>query len=81
VTHVGYTTGYEGYGNIVVVEPEPGVEVLYAHLSAMDVQVGDEVRQGEVLGTAGCTGICYGTHLHFEVRIGGVPVDPRQFLH
>ena len=80
VIHVGYTTGFEGYGNIVDIEPEPGVQVLYAHLSAMNVQVGDEVRQGQVIATAGCTGICYGTHLHFEVRIGGVPVNPLQFL-
>lgn len=80
VIHVGYTAGFEGYGNIVDVEVAPGVETLYAHLSAMDVQVGDQVQAGETIGTAGCTGLCYGTHLHFEVRENGSPVDPRQFL-
>ncbi len=80
VIHVGYTVGFEGYGNIIDVEVAPGVEVLYAHLSAMDVQVGDRVQAGETIGTAGCTGLCYGTHLHFEVRENGTPVDPRQFL-
>ncbi|MGH3049457.1 MAG: M23 family metallopeptidase, partial [Gaiellaceae bacterium] len=68
VVHVGYTAGFEGYGQIVDVDVAPGVETLYAHLSAMDVRVGDEVKAGQRLGTAGCTGICTGTHLHFEVR-------------
>jgi murein DD-endopeptidase MepM/ murein hydrolase activator NlpD len=80
VIHVGYTTGFEGYGNIVDVEVAPGVETLYAHLSAMDVQIGDEVQEGETIATAGCTGICYGTHLHFEVRENGTPVNPLNFL-
>ena len=60
VIHVGYTAGFEGYGNIVDVEVAPGVETLYAHLSAMNVQVGDQVTEGETIGTAGCTGRCYG---------------------
>jgi murein DD-endopeptidase MepM/ murein hydrolase activator NlpD len=80
VLHVGYTTGFEGYGNIVDVEVAPGVETLYAHLSAMNVQIGDEVHEGQVLGTAGCTGLCSGTHLHFEVRVDGTPVDPLHYL-
>jgi len=80
VLHVGYTTGFEGYGNIVDVEVAPGVETLYAHLSAMRVHVGQRIEAGEVVGTAGCTGICYGTHLHFEVRRGGAPIDPLAFL-
>ena len=81
VIHVGYTTGFEGYGNIVDVVIAPGVETLYAHLSAMNVQVGDHVTEGETIATAGCTGRCSGTHLHFEVRENGTPVDPMQFLH
>jgi murein DD-endopeptidase MepM/ murein hydrolase activator NlpD len=80
VIHVGYTSGFEGYGNIVDVEVAPGVETLYAHLSAMAVHVGQTVSAGEVIGTAGCTGRCYGTHLHFEVRSNGTPVDPLPLL-
>jgi len=80
VLHVGYTTGFEGYGNIVDVEVGPGVEVLYAHLSAMHVHIGEHVHTGQLLGTAGCTGICYGTHLHFEVRVDGTPVNPLPLL-
>ncbi|HET7572026.1 MAG TPA: M23 family metallopeptidase [Gaiellaceae bacterium] len=81
VLHVGYTSGFEGYGNIVDVEIAPGVETLYAHLSAEAVHVGQHVRRGQRLGTAGCTGLCYGTHLHFEVREHGIPVNPLRFLH
>lgn len=81
VIHVGYTTGFEGYGNIVDVEVAPGVETLYAHLSAMDVHVGEFVHPGERLGTAGCTGYCSGTHLHFEVRVNGTPTNPLHYLH
>lgn len=80
VIHVGYTTGFEGYGQIVDVEIEPGVETLYAHLAAMDVRIGQFVRPGERLGTAGCTGMCTGTHLHFEVRMNGTPVNPLRYL-
>jgi murein DD-endopeptidase MepM/ murein hydrolase activator NlpD len=80
VVAVGYATGYEGYGNIVVVEVTPHVETIYAHLSSFRVHPGEHVRMGEELGIAGCTGICTGTHLHFEVREDGVAVDPRYFL-
>jgi murein DD-endopeptidase MepM/ murein hydrolase activator NlpD len=81
VIHVGYTTGFEGYGQIVDVVVRPGIETLYAHMSGERVHVGQRIHAGELLGTAGCTGICTGTHLHFEVREHGVAVDPRRFLH
>jgi len=80
VVAVGYATGFEGYGNIVLVQVTPDVVTLYAHLSAYRVHVGQIVRRGEELGTAGCTGYCTGTHLHFEVRENGVAVDPLKFL-
>jgi murein DD-endopeptidase MepM/ murein hydrolase activator NlpD len=80
VIAVGYATGFEGYGNIVLVQVTRDVVTLYAHLSAYHVHVGQAVRRGELLGTAGCTGYCTGTHLHFEVRENGVPIDPRKFL-
>jgi len=80
VVAVGYATGFEGYGNIVLVRVTPQVVTLYAHLSSYRVHVGQEVRRGELLGIAGCTGYCTGTHLHFEVRENGVAVDPRKFL-
>jgi murein DD-endopeptidase MepM/ murein hydrolase activator NlpD len=75
VERVGYATGFEGYGNIVEVRAGR-FEELYAHLSAYRVRVGQRVWAGERIATAGCTGWCTGTHLHFEVRLRGVPVSP-----
>src|SRR5436305_15298786 len=80
VVSVGHATGFEGYGNIVLVQVPPAVVTLYAHLSSMKVHPGQAVTRGELLGIAGCTGYCTGTHLHFEVRQNGVAVDPRKFL-
>ena len=50
--------------------------VIYGHMSRAAVSAGARVRRGQVLGFVGCTGICTGPHLHFEVRVAGVPVDP-----
>jgi murein DD-endopeptidase MepM/ murein hydrolase activator NlpD len=79
VMAVGETQGFEGYGNIVEVRLGDGYVALYAHLAAWQVRVGDEVAAGEHIGTAGCTGWCTGTHLHFELRHDGTPVDPLRF--
>lgn len=80
VVSVGYATGFEGYGKIVLIQITPDVVTLYAHLAAFKVHPGQEISRGELLGIAGCTGYCTGTHLHFEVRENGVAVDPRKFL-
>jgi murein DD-endopeptidase MepM/ murein hydrolase activator NlpD len=76
VTQTGYLAGFEGYGNVVVVEVDAGLEMLYAHLAHADVVPGQWVPAGATIGVAGCTGSCTGTHLHFEVRRDGVPFDP-----
>ena len=80
VVSVGETTRFEGYGNIVLIQVTPDVVTLYAHLASAKVHAGQAVAKGELLGIAGCTGYCTGTHLHFEVRENGVAVDPREFL-
>jgi murein DD-endopeptidase MepM/ murein hydrolase activator NlpD len=80
VTQSGYLNGYAGYGNVVLVEVGDGFSTLYAHLSSADVVRGQWVDEGTRLGTAGCTGSCTGTHLHFELRREGVPVDPAPYL-
>ncbi len=69
-----------GYGNYVIVRHADGSETLYAHLSRIYVSLGQQVGQGEAIGAVGCTGWCTGPHLHFEVRIGGVAVDPLPYL-
>ncbi|MBA2463079.1 MAG: M23 family metallopeptidase [Actinobacteria bacterium] len=80
VTATGYLAGYSGYGNVVTVDVGDGYSVLYAHLAASNVRVGQWLDQGEPLGIAGCTGSCTGTHLHFELRRDAVPVDPAPFM-
>ena len=73
---VGRPRGWSGYGNVVVVRSNRNTTELYAHLSGYRVKKDQRVRIGQRLGTAGCTGRCTGTHLHFEVRRGGHPVNP-----
>ena len=80
VQRTGYASGYEGYGNIVLLDLPGPYTALYAHLSAVRVKPGQRLRKGQPLGLAGCTGSCSGTHLHFEIARDGVPVDPLQFL-
>ena len=71
---------YGGYGRAVVIDHGGGMATLYAHQSSIAVSVGEVVTRGEVIGYVGCTGSCTGPHLHFEVRLSGVPVDPMQYL-
>jgi murein DD-endopeptidase MepM/ murein hydrolase activator NlpD len=80
VVAAGYADGYAGYGNVVVLDLPGPYTALYAHLSSVGVQPGQRVRKGQRLGLAGCTGSCSGTHLHFEVKRRGTPVDPLPFL-
>jgi septal ring factor EnvC (AmiA/AmiB activator) len=69
-----------GYGQLVVVDHGGGVATAYAHMSTMAAGGGQSVAQGQVIGYVGCTGHCYGSHLHFEVRVGGAAVDPLRYL-
>lgn len=70
----------DGYGYYVIVSHSGGFSTVYAHLSAIYVSIGESVGTGETLGASGCSGICTGPHLHFEIRIGGVAVDPMGYL-
>jgi murein DD-endopeptidase MepM/ murein hydrolase activator NlpD len=67
-------------GNTVVIEHLPGVFSLYYHLDTIDVTEDAMVRTGTPLGTVGSTGLSTGPHLHWELRISAVPVDPQPFL-
>jgi murein DD-endopeptidase MepM/ murein hydrolase activator NlpD len=69
-----------GYGNFTCVDHGGGLQTCYAHQSSFAVSSGQSVSQGQVIGYVGCTGHCYGDHLHFEVRVGGVPTDPLGYL-
>jgi murein DD-endopeptidase MepM/ murein hydrolase activator NlpD len=70
----------QGYGKRVVLEHGNGMRTWYAHLSKFSVVPGQEIRRGEILGYSGSTGRSTGPHLHFEVRVGGSPVNPYSYL-
>jgi murein DD-endopeptidase MepM/ murein hydrolase activator NlpD len=65
-----------GYGNLIVIQHQDGVETRYAHLAATGVREGDSVAAGQVIGRVGSTGRSTGPHLHFEVLVDGARVDP-----
>ena len=76
----GYENGYEGYGKIIVLNLPGPYTALYAHLSTVGSGTVSAFARAQLIGQAGCTGSCSGTHLHFEVRRSGVPIDPMLFL-
>jgi murein DD-endopeptidase MepM/ murein hydrolase activator NlpD len=65
-----------GYGNIVILKHHNNQETAYAHLSRVDVRVGQSVSQSQTLGAVGSTGWATGPHLHFEFRVNGEYHDP-----
>jgi murein DD-endopeptidase MepM/ murein hydrolase activator NlpD len=78
VYHAEHTGG--GYGKLVVIDHGNGMRTWYAHLSRFGVVQGQEIRKGEILGYSGATGRVTSPHLHFEVRMGGSPVNPHPYL-
>jgi murein DD-endopeptidase MepM/ murein hydrolase activator NlpD len=75
-----YAGWMDGYGNLVFIDHGRGISTGYAHQSSIAVSNGQSVTQGQVIGYVGCTGHCFGPHLHFEVRVNGSPVDPLGYL-
>ena len=69
-----------GYGNCVVIDHGDGLSTVYAHMSAFNVSTGDEIKAGDQIGEVGSTGNSTGPHLHLEVRLGGRPTDPMEWL-
>ena len=68
-----------GYGNYTCIDHGGGLATCYAHQSSFAITSGS-VEQGDVIGYVGCTGHCFGDHLHFEVRVNGAAVDPMGYL-
>jgi murein DD-endopeptidase MepM/ murein hydrolase activator NlpD len=75
-----YAGWMSGYGNLVVVDHGGGFATAYGHMSTIASSPGQNVAQGQLLGYVGCTGHCFGSHLHFEVRVNGQAVDPLGYL-
>jgi murein DD-endopeptidase MepM/ murein hydrolase activator NlpD len=77
VTYAGWMGGY---GNVVIIQHSGSFTTTYAHQSRIASHVGQPVAQGQLIGYVGCTGHCFGDHVHFETRINGSAVDPMQYL-
>ncbi len=77
---VTYAGRLGGYGKIIKIRHDFGFETRYAHLSRIRVEVGERVSRGERIGDMGNTGRSTGTHLHYEVLVGGKPTDPMKYI-
>ena len=77
VTEAGWSSGY---GRMVVIRHDFGIETRYAHLSKMRVKVGQRVSRGDRIGDMGASGRVTGVHLHYEVRVNGAPVNPMTYI-
>lgn len=87
--HVGVQASNDGkvvyaaplgiYGNCIVVDHGYGLQTIYGHLSRIDVHVGDMVKQGQVMGLSGMTGMAGGDHIHFAMQLDGVQIDPKEW--
>lgn len=69
-----------GYGKHVIVDHGHGITSIYGHLSEIRATPGQEVKPGDIIGLEGSTGTSTGPHLHFEIRVSGLPVNPRIFM-
>ncbi|PYF12819.1 murein DD-endopeptidase MepM/ murein hydrolase activator NlpD [Rhodobacter viridis] len=77
VTDAGWENGY---GQVIKLRHKFGVSTVYGHLSKIRVKVGQKVSRGDVIGDSGNTGRSTGPHLHYEIRIGGAPINPMTFI-
>ena len=77
VSHASWSSGY---GRLIKIRHEFGIETRYAHLNAMDVTVGQRVSRGQRIGAMGNSGRSTGPHLHYEVRVGGEPINPMIYI-
>jgi murein DD-endopeptidase MepM/ murein hydrolase activator NlpD len=69
-----------GYGNVIKIRHDFGVSTVYGHLSKIRVSAGQKVSRGDVIGDTGNTGRSTGPHLHYEIRVGGAPINPMTFI-
>lgn len=77
---VAWTRYGNSYGNYVMIIHDNGLATMYAHMNSFSVSADQTVARGQVIGTVGSTGFSTGPHLHFEVRVNGIPVDPQSYL-
>jgi murein DD-endopeptidase MepM/ murein hydrolase activator NlpD len=77
---VVFTGSEGGYGKVLVIDHGYGVKTRYGHLSEIHVRLGDRIKRGDKVASVGNTGRSTGPHLHYEVRVNGIPENPRKFI-
>lgn len=78
---VSYSGWMSGYGYLIIIDHENGVQSYYGHCSKLYASVGDEVEAGDVIAAVGSTGNSTGNHLHFEIRLNGKTVNPETYVY
>ncbi len=76
---VSFSGVAEGYGNVVIIDHSNNLQTVYAHCSKLKVSTGNQVLRGQVIAEVGSTGDSTGPHLHFEIRVDGMPINPLGF--
>lgn len=78
---VTYSGWMGGYGNLIIITHENGIQTYYGHCSKLISKVGDEVKAGDEIAKVGSTGFSTGNHLHFEIRKNGTQINPQKYLY
>ena len=78
---VTYSGTMGGYGNLIIITHENGIQTYYGHCSKLIAKVGDEVKAGDEIAKVGSTGFSTGNHLHFEIRKNGSQINPQKYLY
>lgn len=78
---VTYSGTMGGYGNLIIITHENGIQTYYGHCSKLIAKVGEEVKAGEEIAKVGSTGFSTGNHLHFEIRKNGSQINPQKYLY
>ena len=78
---VTFAGNYGGYGNLIIITHENGIQSYYGHCSKLYANVGDEVEAGDLIAAVGATGFATGNHLHFEIRKDGKTINPQLYIY
>ena len=78
---VTYSGWMGGYGNLIIITHDNGIQTYYGHCSKLYAKVGDEVEAGDLIAAVGSTGNSTGNHLHFEIRKNGSPLNPQRYIY
>jgi murein DD-endopeptidase MepM/ murein hydrolase activator NlpD len=77
---ITYASAHPGYGNLITIDHGYGISTQYGHVSRFYVRAGEKIKRGQKIAAVGNTGRSTGPHLHYEVRVNGVPINPKPYI-